>query len=174
MTDNAPAAAPRSRSITGAAVDFINALCAVVPYAVIALIIRLVMARVFFFSGQKLIEGPIVPIDLKPFTFNLVLPAHVSAATFASFQKTFAAAPAFAAYVFSYAEFFLPLLLVIGLATRLSAAILFILTILIQIYVEPGAFWTANIYWAMLLLVLMSCGAGEVSIDRLIRFFWTR
>jgi putative oxidoreductase len=174
MTDTAPAAAPRSHSMIGAAVDVINGLCAVVPYAVVALIIRVAMARIFFRSGQKLIEGPIVPIDLKNFAISVTLPAHVKAATFDAFHAAFASAPfspAFAAYVFSYAEFFLPLLLVIGFATRLSAAILFILTILIQIYLEPGVFWAIHVNWFALLLVLMTCGAGAVSIDHLIRFF---
>ena len=174
MTDTAHSAAPRRRSLIIAFVDVINGLCAVVPYAVVALFIRLVMAREFFRSGQNLIEGPIVPIDLKNFATNVILPAHVKAATFDTFQATFASAPfppAFAAYLFGYAEFFLPLLLVIGFATRLSAAILFALTVLIQLYVQPGAFWTTNVYWFTLLLVLMSCGAGTVSIDHLVRFF---
>jgi uncharacterized membrane protein YphA (DoxX/SURF4 family) len=33
----------------------------------------------------------------------------------------------------------------------------------------PQAFWTAHVYWASLLLVLISVGPGQISLDALIR-----
>jgi putative oxidoreductase len=160
-----------------AAVNMIIALCAVIPYALIALIIRLIMARAFFLSGQDMIAGPRVPFDLRNFEFSITLPAQVKAETFEMFQTKFAAVPLpphFSAYFVSYAEFFLPILLVLGFATRLSAAILLIMTVVIQVYVLPQAFWTVHVYRGALLLVLMTVGPGAVSIDRMIRFLGSR
>jgi hypothetical protein len=34
----------------------------------------------------------------------------------------------------------------------------------------PQALWTAHIYWASILLVLLTLGAGKISLDSLIRF----
>jgi len=176
MNDTGQSAAPRSRwrSMVAAAVGVANALCAVVPYALIALLIRFLMARVFFLSGQSMIEGPSVPLDFKNFVFSVTLPAQVKSATFDLFHTKYAAVPLppdFSAYFVSYAAFFLPILLVIGFATRISAAILFIMTVLIQLYVLPDALWTVHAYWGLLLLVLMSVGPGAISIDHVIRFF---
>ena len=39
--------------------------CGVIPYALVALGLRLVMARVFFLSGQAKIEGPVIPVHLN-------------------------------------------------------------------------------------------------------------
>jgi putative oxidoreductase len=173
MSDIAHPAAPRSHSRIAAALDFINALCAVVPYALIALMIRIIMARVFFMSGQDKIAGPSVPLDLKDFNFSVTLPAEVKAATVEMFRTKFAAVPLppdFSAYFVSYAEFFLPILLLLGFATRLSAAILLVMTVVIQVFVLPEALWTVHAYWAALLLVLMTVGPGAVSVDHVIRF----
>ena len=77
--------------------------------------------------------------------------------------------PAVAAYLFSYAEFVLPVCLVLGFATRLSALVLLAMTVLIQIYVVPEAFWTAHVYIFAILMVLMSVGPGAISLDAVIR-----
>ena len=48
MTEIAARPAPGSRSIIALIVDKLVALCAVIPYALVALGLRLVMARIFF------------------------------------------------------------------------------------------------------------------------------
>ena len=68
--------------------------------------------------------------------------------------------PVLAAYLVSYAEFMLPIMLVLGFGTRIAALGLLIMTALIQIYVMPQALWSAHIYWASILLVLLSLRAG--------------
>ena len=173
MTDIAHPAAPWWRSLPVAIFDKINALCAVIPYAVIGLSVRIIMARVFFLDGQGKIEGKSVLVDLTNFSFSITLPEKVKSETFEIFQTKFAAVPLppnFSANFVSYAEFFLPILLVLGFFTRISAAILLVMTIVIQVYVLPEALWTVHVYWAALLLVLMTVGPGAVSIDRLIGF----
>ena len=133
----------RSSSFIATAIDKLVALCGVVPYALVALGLRFIIARVFFLSGQMKISGPEFPISLlgKSGDFSIVLPAEIKPATFELFQTQYAALPmppTVAAYLFTYAEFVLPICLVLGFATRLSALALLAMTILIQVYVVPG------------------------------------
>lgn len=48
----------RSRSITGLMVGGFVALCSFIPYALVALVLRLAIARVFFLDGQTRIADP--------------------------------------------------------------------------------------------------------------------
>ena len=48
------------------------------------------------------------------------------------------------------------------------------MTALMQIYVAPGLWWTAHVYWIAILLVLMSVGPGALSIDALLRRVYVR
>ena len=48
------------------------------------------------------------------------------------------------------------------------------MTALIQIYVLPEALWSVHIYWAAMLLVLISRGPGQISIDHIIRLIARR
>ena len=170
--------APRSSSFIAIALDKLVLLCGVVPYALVGLGLRLLIARVFFLSGQPKISGPEIPISLfKGAEFTIVLPAEIRPETFELFQTQYAALPmppAVAAYLFSYAEFVLPVCLVLGFATRLSALVLLAMTVLIQIYVVPEAFWTAHVYIFAILMVLMSVGPGAISLDAVIRYVYQR
>jgi putative oxidoreductase len=166
--------ARRDPSLIAATAAGLSALCAIVPYALVAVGLRLLMARVFFLAGQGRIEGPNVPIALFGWDtgFHVVLPAQINESTFLLFEKDFAVLPipsAVTAYFFTYAEFVLPICLVLGFATRLSALVLLVMTILLQVYVAPQALWTAHAYWIAILLVLMSVGPGAISVDRLLR-----
>ena len=137
------------------------------------------MARVFFLSGQTKIEGPVIPVQLgrpRP-RFSVVLPAQIKDATFQLFQTQYAnlpMPPMVAAYLFTYAEFVLPVCLVIGFATRFAALLLLVMTVLIQVYVMPELWWSTHVYWVAILMVLMSVGPGAISIDALIRYLYER
>jgi uncharacterized membrane protein YphA (DoxX/SURF4 family) len=48
------------------------------------------------------------------------------------------------------------------------------LTVVFQLFLAPQALWTAHIYWASMLLVLVSLGAGQISLDAIIRFIARR
>ncbi len=72
--------------------------------------------------------------------------------------------PALAATLAASAEHVFPVLLLCGLATRLSAFALLVMTLVIQVFVYPGAYATHGT-WAALLLYLMACGPGTLSID---------
>jgi pimeloyl-ACP methyl ester carboxylesterase len=77
-------------------------------------------------------------------------------------------APELAAHLAAYSEHLFPLLLVLGLCTRLSALALLGMTAVIEIFVYPDA-WPTHLSWAALLSYLIVRGAGRVSLDRLLR-----
>ena len=60
------------------------------------------------------------------------------------------------------------MLLLLGLATQLSALALLGMTLVIQLFVYPDA-WPTHPSWAGLLLYLVGRGAGTLSLDRLPR-----
>lgn len=76
--------------------------------------------------------------------------------------------PEIAAHLAAYAEHLFPLLLVLGLFTRLSALALLGMTLVIQIFVYPDA-WPTHLSWAALLIYLVARGGGALSLDRLAR-----
>jgi putative oxidoreductase len=170
--------ARRSRSVVGLTVDgFIGFCSSFFHYAVVGLALRLVMARIFFLDGQTRIEGMRFPLTVQDFMFTVIVPMQVKAETFSTFMTKYAAVPIppmIGAYLLSYGEFILPILLVLGFGTRFAALGLLIITALIQLYVMPGALWTTHIYWAAILLVLVSRGAGQISLDHVIRFIARR
>jgi putative oxidoreductase len=173
-TEFAAPLAPRSGSIIVTIVSGFVTLCGLIPYALIALGLRVVIAAPFFLSGQTMIEGPVVPFDWlgTDVGFTVVLPTAIKEATFETFAIQHAGLPippTVAAYLFSYGEFVVPICLVLGFATRLSALALLALTALISVYVMPQALWSTHVYWAAILLVLVSLGPGAISLDALIR-----
>ncbi|HBG31643.1 MAG TPA: hypothetical protein DDW98_13635, partial [Gammaproteobacteria bacterium] len=72
--------------------------------------------------------------------------------------------PLWAAIMATVAEHVLPILVLIGLATRFSALGLLGMTLVIQLFVYPGAYPTHGV-WAAVLLYLIAKGPGKVSID---------
>ncbi|TMJ29968.1 MAG: DoxX family protein [Alphaproteobacteria bacterium] len=181
---NTPSARARG-SIIGAGAEGLGRICSVlVPYALVGLLLRLVMARLFFLSGQTKIDGPRIPLHLKvPGTnvflvdLDVVLPREVAPATFQLFETQHAnlpIAPDLAAYLLSYGEFVLPICLVLGFATRLTALTLAIATIGFALYVAPALWWGAYVYWVVILLTLVSVGGGAISIDALLRTLYRR
>jgi putative oxidoreductase len=151
------------------------------PYSLVALALRLLIARVFFFDGQTRIEGPrftyLIPgFDLhsyyvRGFDLSVVLPGQPKVTLVASVFDTLESAmlSTFIGYVIAYTAFVLPIMLVLGAGTRFVALGLLGLTVLTQIFLAPQNLWTAHIYWASILIVLMSLGAGKISVDQIVR-----
>ena len=161
-------------------IDKLVTLCGVVPYALVALGLRLLIARVFFLSGQTKIVGPDdfrFPCSAGRRVLDHRCRPRSSPRPSSCSQTQYAALPmppTVAAYLFTYAEFVLPICLVLGFATRLSALALLVMTVLIQVYVAPDALWTAHVYLFAILMVLMSVGPGAISLDALIRYVYQR
>jgi putative oxidoreductase len=170
---------PQSQSLTGTILRGLLAFCRRLPYALVALGLRFLTARVFFLAGQMKIAGPVieVPLIVTDGTLAVTLPADIRQSTFELFATQSAAlpmSPTVAAYLFSYAEFVLPICLVLGFATRLSALALLVMTAMIQAYVAPEALWSAHIYVFALLLVLFTVGPGALSLDAVIRYLYRK
>ena len=142
-----------------------NALCARIPHSLIALVARFSIAAVFWKSGQTKVEG--LAIDIVDGSFSLGWPRLADSAVdlFRDEYKVPLIPPELAAPLAATAEHLLPLLLLVGLATRLSALGLLAMTAVIQIFVYPDAYPTHGV-WAAVLLYLVAMGPGAVSIDR--------
>jgi putative oxidoreductase len=157
-----------------------------VPYSLVALVLRLLIARGFFLDGQTRVEGLRYAFSWQGFDFHglgfhgfdlsVIVPLQVKVTTVAAVFDYLESAmlSTVVAYAICYAEFVLPILLVLGLGTRFVALVLIGLTVLLQLYVSPQALWTAHIYWGAILIVLMSLGAGKISVDQILRLIARR
>lgn len=138
-----------------------------IPHSVLALLARLGIALTFWTSGQTKVEG----LVLDPIGANVSLGwPNMSDMALELFRSEYALPvipPELAAYLAATAEHVLPLLLLLGLATRLSAFALLVMTVVIQVFVYPLAYPT-HALWAALLLYLMARGPGAVSLDHLL------
>lgn len=124
---------------------------------VVLLLIRIALAGVFWRSGRsKVAEGSLFEIsDSTRYLFEndyagVPLPAEIGAPLATAGEHLF------------------PMLLVIGLATRLSASALLVITLVIQVFVYPEAWWTTHILWVAMAAVLIVRGGGMLSIDALL------
>lgn len=122
-----------------------------IPTDFIAAIARISIATVFLRSGMLKLEGWNDGTTLALFTDEYKLPFI---------------APKAAAYLATTAELTLPVLLLLGFMTRYAALALLCMTLVIEVFVYPGAFDTHGV-WAVSLLFLMKHGAGALSFDRL-------
>ncbi|MCP1646946.1 DoxX family protein [Pseudomonas nitroreducens] len=121
----------------------------------LCLVARVGIAAIFFLSGRTKVEGL---LTITPGTYEL----------FQSEYMLPLVPPYIAAHLATYAEHFFPILLVLGLFTRLSALALLGMTTVIEVFVYPDA-WPTHLSWAGLLLLLIGRGAGAWSLDRLFR-----
>ena len=118
----------------------------------LSLCARLALGAIFFLSGRTKVEGLLT----------------VSEGTYALFRDEYKVpllAPEVAAHLATYAEHLLPVLLVLGVFTRLSALGLLAMTAVIQFFVYPDA-WPTHLSWATLALYLVGRGGGALSLDR--------
>jgi putative oxidoreductase len=133
----------------------------------IALLARFALAGVFWLSGQTKIEG--LQIDLVQGRFELGWPtlADSAVALFSDEYRLPLLPPETAATLAALGEQLLPLLLLLGLGTRLAASGLLAMTLVIQLLVYPGA-WPTHGTWAAGLLALMRFGGGRYGLDFLL------
>ena len=119
-TDASPAEGLRARWNAGAAL-----LTRLVPDDLLALASRVAIAGIFFLSGRTKVEGFLTLTDsaYELFRTEYRLPLLP---------------PELAAHLAAYAEHLFPLLLVLGLFTRLSALSLLGMTLVIQLFVYPS------------------------------------
>ncbi len=82
-------------------------------------------------------------------------------------------APDTLAFVVGVAEIVFPILLLVGLGTRLAALALLIMTGVIQL-VFPDGWANFHLYWASMAVALVAVGPGAASLDRLIGIWVAR
>ncbi len=123
--------------------------------ALLAFCARLALGAIFFLSGRTKVEG-------------FLTVSEGATTLFREEYKVPLVAPEIAAHLATYAEHLLPILLVLGLLTRLSALGLLGMTAVIQLFVYPDA-WPTHLTWAVLALYLAGRGAGAFSFDRALR-----
>lgn len=121
---------------------------------ILALIARFAIAGIFWMSGRTKVDGWLTVSDS-------------AVALFADEYRVPLLAPELAAHLAAYAEHLFPVLLVLGLLTRVSALALLAMTAVIQFFVYPDA-WPTHLSWAGLLALLIARGGGPVSVDRLL------
>lgn len=131
-----------------------GALESTVGHSALALVDRMAIASIFFLSGRTKVDGLLTVNDSATMLFR-------------EEYKLPLLSPEFAAHAVTYAEHLFPLLLVLGLFTRLSALALLGMTAVIQLFVYPDA-WPTHLTWAGLLLYLVARGGGTLSFDRLL------
>lgn len=132
----------------------IEQISARLPECLVLLLVRVALAGIFWRSGRtKVEEGSWLTI---------------SDTTYFLFQEEYAGVPLpsdIAAPLAAYAEHLFPILLVLGLCTRFSALALLGMTLVIQIFVYPEAWWSVHMVWAALALTLIVRGGGMFSLD---------
>jgi len=144
-----PLEATGLQSFIGKALD----LAERIPNGFIVLFLRLGVAGIFFRSGQTKVDG----FTLTDSTIFL----------FEEEYKVPLLPPEAAAYTATIGEHVFPVLLVIGLASRLSAGALLGMTLVIQLFVYPNL-WADHSLWAGALLLIIARGPGPLALDHLI------
>jgi putative oxidoreductase len=121
-----------------------------VPYALLALPLRLAVATVFWNSAMAKLANWDTTLALFVDEYQVpLLP------------------PQAAAYMAATIELTTPVLLLLGLFTRFASLVLLGMTAVIEIFVYPQA-WPTHIQWAAMLLVLLCRGPGKLSIDHVL------
>ena len=111
----------------------------------VLLLIRLWIAKVFFFAGLTKIDNWESTLQLFEYEYAVpLLPV------------------AFAALSATFFELVMPVLLVLGLFTRAATLPLLVMTAVIEFTYNS---YPEHAYWALLLGVLLTYGAGKFSLD---------
>ncbi|NCN70130.1 MAG: DoxX family protein [Rhodoferax sp.] len=149
--------------LTGLLHQFIE-LCSRIPNSLLAFLARFSIASVFWKSGETKIQGFAVDIINGEFTLGWPRLSDTVVDLFRDEYHLPLIPPEFAATLAATAEHVFPMLLLLGLATRISALALLGMTLTIQIFVYPDAYPTHGT-WAAVLLYLMVYGPGMLSLD---------
>lgn len=118
------------------------------------LLTRIVLAGIFWRSARTKVE--------EGSWFS------ISDTTYYLFAEEYSGVPLpsdLAAVMATVSEHVFPILLVLGLFTRFSALALLGMTMVIQIFVYPEAWWSVHAVWAALALIVITRGGGQLSLD---------
>jgi len=143
--------------LIGSALKGIQAL----GWALAPPMMRIALALPFFRSGLTRWDGFLSISPATLFLFENQFKVHLFGGAY-GFPS-----PDTIAFVVAVAEITLPVLLVLGFATRFAALALLVMTGVIQL-VFPDGWANFHFYWASLAVGIMALGPGPLSLDRLI------
>lgn len=125
------------------------------PESIMLLLVRFALAGIFWRSARtKVEEGSWLTM---------------SDTTVLLFREEYAMPfPEITGLIAMYAEHFLPIMVVMGLFTRIGATGLLVMTLVIQFFVYPEAWWSVHILWVALALALIVRGGGIFSLDQIL------
>jgi putative oxidoreductase len=121
------------------------------------LVLRIGLAIPFWRSGVRKWDGFLQLNDVAVFLFSSEFKLHLPGGPYAF------PAPGVVAFAAGSAEILLPILLVFGLATRMAALGLLLMTLVVQLTVPDG--WPLHVTWAAMALAIMAWGPGRISLD---------
>lgn len=132
----------------------------VAPPSLTQLVLRIGLAVPFWRSGINKWDGFLQLNDVAVLLFSSEFRLHLPGGPYPF------PAPGVFAFAAASAEILLPLLLVIGLATRFAALGLLLMTLVVELTVPEG--WPLHVTWAAMALGIMAWGPGRVSLDSLL------
>jgi putative oxidoreductase len=135
-------------------------IAAVSPPSLTHVVLRIGLAVPFWRSGINKWDGFLQLNDVAVLLFSSEFKLHLPGGPYAF------PAPGIFAFAAACAEIVLPLLLVIGLATRFAAFGLLLMTLVVQLTVPEG--WPIHVTWAAMAFGIMAWGPGRLSLDDLL------
>ena len=132
-----------------------------VPDWLVSLVLRFGIAIPFWKSGLTKWDGFGVLSETPVILFENEFMLHVLG------QEYNFPFPTLMAYASSIGEIILPILVVLGLFTRLAAVGLLFMTLIIQL-TFPDA-WPLHVTWAAMALGVIYLGGNKLSLDRLLK-----
>jgi putative oxidoreductase len=138
--------------------DRVNAIVRLIAQpSLTQLVLRFGLAVPFWRSGVNKWNGFLELNDVAVLLFSTEFKLHLPGGPY-DFP-----APGVMAFIVGSAEILLPILLILGLATRLSALALLLMTLVVQLTVPHG--WPFHLTWAAMALGIMAWGPGRISLD---------
>ena len=125
-----------------------------IPYSFIALLARLSVAWPLWEAGRVRVSGGWDVVTPRSSTMTMYLGGYNI--RWIPYEA--------AAIATQLAEFALPILLAVGLASRFAALGLLVLIIVFEVFVHPGPY-ALHGAWAALLLLIIKAGPGSFSLD---------
>jgi putative oxidoreductase len=132
-----------------------------VPPSVTRLLLRWGLAGVFWTSARTKVDGLLTVSDSAKYLF-------------AEEYRLPLIDTDLAAHLATYAEHAFALSLILGLATRLSAFGIIVMTLVIQLFVYPDAFLGVHLGWFAMAFAIVTSGPGAISLDHLLRTRFVR
>lgn len=148
------------RGINGFIAQVNSLVRAIAQPSLTQLVLRFGLAVPFWRSGVLKWDGFLQLDDTAVLLFTSEFKLHLPGGPY-DFPT-----PAVMAFAAGSAEILLPVLLVLGLATRFAAFGLLLMTLVVQLTVPGG--WPLHLTWGAMALGIMAWGSGRISLDHLI------